>query len=121
MRIGRGSGSERTIGLIETQREAGGNDGFRFYFSKTLACLTWGSERFQSSLTVMGRATQYIGSKLNHESDKKVNHGEERKTVKKLNHGARPEISTSLPQNVCGDLSSFAPRIEMRVRYARIR
>jgi hypothetical protein len=69
----------------------------------------------------MGRATQYIGSKLNHESDKKVNHGEERKTVKKLNHGARPEISTSLPQNVCGDLSSFAPRIEMRVRYARIR
>jgi hypothetical protein len=121
VRIGRGSGSERTIGLIETQREASGNDGFRFYFSKTLVCLTWGSERFQSLLTVMGRATQYIGSKLNHESDKKVNHGEERKTVKKLNHGAWPEISTSLPQNVCGDLSSFAPRIEMRVRYARIR
>ena len=59
----------RKIGLIETQREASENDGFRFYSSKTLVRLTWGSERFQLSVTAVGRATQYIGSKLNHESD----------------------------------------------------
>jgi hypothetical protein len=108
----------RKIGLIETQREASGNDGFRFYSSKTLVRLTWGSERFQSSLTVMGRATQYIGSKLNHESDKKVNHGEERKTVKKLNHGAGREKATASQRNVWGDLSGFTPCIEMGIRFA---
>jgi len=108
----------RETGLIETQREASGNDGFRFYASKTLVRLTWGSERFQSLFTVGGSATQYIGSKLNHESNIKVNHGEEHKTIKKLNHGAGPEISTASPQNVCGDLSSFTSCIEMGVRYA---
>jgi hypothetical protein len=66
----------------------------------------------------MGRATQYIGSKLNHESDKKVNHGEERKTVNKLNHGAGREKSTASPQNVCGDLSSFGPCIGVGIRFA---
>ena len=108
----------REIGLIETQREASGNDGFRFYASKTVVRLTWGSGRFQSSLTAGASATKYIGSKLNHESDKKVNHGEEHKTVKKVNHGAGPEISIASPQNVCGDLSSFTPCIELGVRYA---
>jgi hypothetical protein len=106
------------IGLIETQREANGDDGFGFYASKTLVRLTWGSERFQSSLTAGSSATKYIGSKLNHESDKKVNHGEEPKTVKKVNHGAGPEKSTASPQRVCGDLSSFTPRIGMGVRFA---
>ena len=38
------------LGLIETQREASGNEGFGFYASKTLVRLTWGSESFQSSL-----------------------------------------------------------------------
>jgi hypothetical protein len=66
----------------------------------------------------MGRATQYIGSKLNHESDKKVNHGEERKAVNKLNHGAGREKSTALLQDVWGDLSSFAPCIEVGIRFA---
>jgi hypothetical protein len=94
------------IGLIETQREATGNDGFGFYASKTVVRLTWGSERFQSSLTAGSSATKSIGSKLNHESDKKVN------------HGAKPEESTDSPQKVCGDLSSFTPCIGMGVRYA---
>jgi hypothetical protein len=106
------------IGLIETQREASGHDGFGFYASKTLVRLTWGSERFQSSLAPGASATKYIGSKLNHESDKKVNHGEEHKTVKKVNHDARPENSIVSLQQLCGDLSSFTPCIGMGVRYA---
>jgi hypothetical protein len=39
----------RRIGLVETQREASGNDGFGFYSSKTLVRLTWGSERQEVS------------------------------------------------------------------------
>jgi hypothetical protein len=85
------------IGLIETQREASEEEGFLSYASKTLLRLTWCSGRFQSLLTVGGSATQYIGSKVNHKSDKKVN------------HGAGPKISIAAPQNVCGDLSSFYP------------
>jgi len=108
----------REIGLIETQREATGHDGFGFYASKTVVRLTWGSEPFQSSLTAGESATQYIGSKLNHESDKKVNHGEEHRTVKKVNHGAGPEKSTASPQKVCGDLSSFTSCVGVGVRCA---
>ncbi len=66
----------REAGLAETAREASDREGFGFYASRTIVRLTWASERFQSSLTVGGSATKYIGSKLNHESDKKVNHGE---------------------------------------------
>jgi hypothetical protein len=108
----------REVGLAETAREASDRDGFGYYASKTLVRLTWGSERFQSSIAAGGRATKYIGSKLNHESDKKMNHGEKPKTVKKVNHGAEPEKSTASPKKVCGDLSSFTACIGMGVHTA---
>jgi hypothetical protein len=106
------------IGLIETQREASENEGFVFYASKTLVRLTWGSESFQSSLAPGASATKYIGSKLNHESDKEMNHAEEYKTVKKVNHGPGPEKVAASPQELCGDLASFTPCIGIGVHYA---
>jgi hypothetical protein len=108
------------IGLVETQREATGNEGFGFYASKTVVRLTWGSERFQSSLAAAGRgnATEYIGSKLSHDIDKKVNHENDPETVKKVDHGTGLERSTFSPQEVCGDFSSFTSYIGMGIRYA---
>jgi hypothetical protein len=104
------------LGLIETAREATGKEGFGYYASRTTIRLTWGAEKLQQSLFAMGgTATKYIGSKVNHESDKKVNH-EERGAN---GHKTEPREGTGKPMQTKRKLGDGKGRFEAFERAVR--
>lgn len=88
------------LGLVETAREASGRDGFGYYAAPTTIRLTWARERFQRSVLGTNRAaTQLIGSELNHESDKMVNHGQRGEN----RHKTEPRRSAEMPVKTKGN------------------
>jgi hypothetical protein len=80
----------RTVGLVQTAREASQAEGFNFYAARTLVRLTWGSPRFQESLSG-GSATKSNGSELNHDAGKELNHEADAATRQKSEPRKEPD------------------------------